>query len=87
MEEALKEIKGGNCNLTDEEVEALFDALGNKRVNKVEASQYVHLSESQFDNEVRCGRIPRGQKLIKGDSKVYWTKRDLIIYMKKWRKK
>lgn len=87
LEDALQRIKSDSCNMSQEEADALFDALGNKRMNKVEAAQFVHLSESQFDNEVRVGRLCRGKKLIKGDSKVYWLKRDLIIYMYTWRKK
>lgn len=86
LEDALSKIESDSCNMSQEEIDALFDVLGNKRMNKVEAAQFVHLSESQFDNEVRVGRLCKGEKLIKGDSKVYWLKRDLIIYMYTWRK-
>lgn len=87
LEDVLVKLKADSCSMSQEEAEMLFDVLGNKRLNKVEAAQFVHLSESQFDNEVRVGRLCKGKKLIKGDSKIYWLKKDLIIYMKQWRNK
>ena len=85
LKDAIQQIELGKFSMTDEEAMMIFDALSFRRMNKGEAARFVHLGESQFDNEVRVGRLPRGRKLIRNDSKIYWSKRDLIMYLHKWR--
>lgn len=87
LETALRDIKSGNCHPSEEESQVLFDALADIKVNKTQACDFLNISQSQFENEVQLGRIPEGKKLYRGDTHKYWTKRDLIYYIKVWRAK
>lgn len=87
LQQAITDIKADRCNMSEEEASALMDALANIKQNKAQAASFVNLSESQFDNEVKVGRLPEGKKLYRGDQHKYWTKRDLICYIKRWRAK
>lgn len=82
LEDAINKLKDGTFNLTDDEMNKLFDALNFRIMNKVESAKFVRLSEKQFENKVSNGIIPKGRKLIEGDSKFYWNRRDLILYIK-----
>lgn len=87
LQQAITDIKADRCNMSEEEASALMDALANIKQNKSQAASFVHLSESQFDNEVKIGRLSEGKKLYRGDNHKYWTKRELISYIKRWRNK
>lgn len=86
LEQALRDVKADRCNMSEAECQSLFDALANIKLNKNQAAEFVHLSQSQFDNEVAVGRIPEGRKLYRGDTHKYWSKRELINYLNTWRK-
>lgn len=87
LQQAISDIKAKRCSPSKEEAELLLDALANIKQNKTQAASFVNLSESQFDNEVSVGRLPEGKKLYRGDQHKYWSKKDLIEYIKRWRNK
>ena len=87
LEEALRNIKEDKCSMSEMEMQALFDALADVKMNKHQAAGMLNLSQSSFENEIASGKIPEGKKLYAGDTHKYWTKRDLILYLKTWRKR
>lgn len=77
----VEDIDCGNSNITEEEgielmkyLQAVTDRT--ERVSKYEAYTYLGISRATFDNYVRAGLIPKGQKQA-GFKELYWTKKDL----------
>ena len=83
-------IDAGNSNLTEDE--ALQDIsylkeLTNKekRLSKCEAYRYLNISRATFDNYVREGKLPKGQKQA-GFKELSWSYKDLNDAIKRLRK-
>lgn len=78
-------IDAGNSNVTEEEQNELLTSLTkltekDKPLTKYESAKFLHISRAAFDNLVKDGFLPEGQKLYQGDSNIFWYKRDLINY-------
>lgn len=73
----------GNSNLSDEEILEVIDMLKEYSrkdipLSKYQAYTYLNISRAKFDNLVREGRLPKGQK-VPGFKELRWYKRDLKI--------
>ena len=56
-----------------------------KRLSKYEACRYLNISRATFDNYVREGKLPKGQKQA-GFKELSWSYKDLNDVIKRLRK-
>lgn len=90
LQRVIDNIDAGNSNATEEEMLQSLEAikrLTDKEVpmTKYQACKYLLISRATFDNLVKGGKLPKGEKLYAGDSNIFWLKKDLDKY--KYRKK
>lgn len=83
LQKLINDIDAGNSNMSEEEIQEVIDKLkeySRKDVplSKYQAYTYLNISRAKFDNLVREGRLPKGQK-VAGFKELRWYKRDLII--------
>lgn len=71
--------KGGQpCNLTEDELDDVWDGLNNQPVSKeVACAELLHISRSTFNARIAAGVYPEGRHSRNGKGK-YWYKQDLI---------
>lgn len=82
-------IDSGNSNITSEEAIEIAKVLASYtdkeiRLSKYQACRYLNMSRATFDNYVRYGKLPRGEKQ-QGFKELSWKKKDLdeFIYKRK----
>ena len=86
-------IDSGNSNLTEDETLELIKVIKSytdktQRLSKYQACQKLNISRATFDNLVREGIIPRGEKVV-GFKELFWTEKVLdeaLINIKKNKK-
>lgn len=83
----IDEIDAGNSNLTEEECIDVIKTLQrytdkNKKLSKYQACKYLDMSRATFDNCIRKGDIPKGQKEA-GFKELFWNESDLKEYLYK----
>lgn len=83
----INNIDTGNSNITEDEAIELTKVLQSYtdktvKMSKYQACQYLNISRATFDNLVREGKLPRGQK-VTGFKELFWTKKDLSDIVKK----
>ena len=83
-------IDAGNSNLTEDEALQVISYLKEltnkeKRLSKCEAYRYLNVSRATFDNYVREGKLPKGQKQA-GFKELSWSYKDLNDAIKRLRK-
>lgn len=66
----------------EEEAMELIDSINRitntkTKLSKYQACKYLHISRATFDNWVKDGKIPKGQK-EQGFTELFWVKEDLI---------
>ena len=79
----VNDIKCGNSNASDEELLDCIEVVKkitrkDEPLSKYQAYTYLNISRAKFDNLVREGRLPKGQK-VAGFKELRWYKRDLKI--------
>jgi predicted DNA-binding transcriptional regulator AlpA len=77
----INDIDSGNSNITEKEAAEIIEVIKNltdktQRLSKYQACQKLNVSRATFDNLVRKGIIPRGQK-IAGYKELFWLEKDL----------
>ena len=77
----VNDIDTGNTELSDKEMMEIVDVLKrynfrDKFISKYQAYTYLNLRRAQFDNLVREGIIPRGQK-AEGFKELQWSLKDI----------
>ena len=80
---ALDNIDSGNSNITDEECQKLVDLLssiGEPRMSKYQACEFLNISRSKFDSLVREGKLPDGKRQA-GFKEKFWKKSDIMKYI------
>lgn len=83
----INDIDTGNSNISQEdslELIKLIQSYTDKtiKLSKYQACQYLNCSRASFDNYVRYGLIPQGQKQA-GFKEKFWIKKDLEDFIKK----
>lgn len=83
LQNIIDDMDCGNSNLSDEEILEVIDMLKEYSrkdipLSKYQAYTYLNISRAKFDNLVREGRLPKGQK-VPGFKELRWYKRDLKI--------
>ena len=75
------DIDAGNSNLDEDEALELVKVLRETArkdmpMSKYQAYTYLGVSRATFDNLVRSGKVPRGEK-VPGFKELQWRKKDL----------
>lgn len=81
LEKIINDINCGNSNITEDEAMEIIKIIKSytdrtQRLSKYQACQKLNVSRATFDNLVREGIIPRGEKVI-GFKELFWEKKVL----------
>lgn len=80
-----KDLEKGNFECSEEEMESALDELAKfnsqRHMSKESACMYLDISRATFDNLVREGKIPKGEKAL-GFKELGWKKSDLDKVLK-----
>lgn len=87
----IQNIDSGNSNITENEALEIIEVIKTftdktQRLSKYQACQKLNISRATFDNIVREGIIPRGQK-VAGFKELFWTEKDLSKVIEERQKK
>lgn len=81
LQESIDNIDAGNSNFSEEELNNIIKDItklnrGIKRISKREACERIlHCSPSTFDNYLKLGLIPKGNKEY-GFKELSWSEKD-----------
>lgn len=81
LERIINDIDCGNSNITEDEAMDIIKIIKSytdktQRLSKYQACQKLNVSRATFDNLVREGVIPRGEKVI-GFKELFWKEKTL----------
>ena len=81
LEKIINDIDCGNSNITEDEAMDIIKIIKSytdktQRLSKYQACQKLNVSRATFDNLVREGVIPRGEKVI-GFKELFWEEKTL----------
>lgn len=79
-------IDSGNSNISEDEAIQTIKYLRNftdreQILSKYQACEYLNVSRATFDNYVKDGLLPKGQKQA-GFKELHWTKKSLDNFIK-----
>lgn len=85
LQQYVDDINSGNCQISYEDQCQILKALtsiysGSEIMSKQMAADYIGVSRATFDNYVKNGYIPKGEKKD-GFKELHWHKSDLDIYL------
>lgn len=77
----IDDIDAGNSHIDEK---SALDIIKNLKelsskdtpISKYQACKYINMSRASFDNYIRAGKLPKGQKII-GFTELVWFKKDL----------
>lgn len=86
LQKIISDIDAGNSNITEDEAIEMVKVIKSytdktQRLSKYQACQKLNISRATFDNLVREGKIPRGQK-VAGFKELFWVEKDLNTIIK-----
>ena len=81
LEKIINDIDCGNSNITEDEAMDIIKIIKSytdktQKLSKYQACQKLNISRATFDNLVREGVIPRGEKVI-GFKELFWEEKVL----------
>lgn len=81
LERIINDIDCGNSNITEDESMEIIKVIKSytdrtQRLSKYQACQKLNVSRATFDNLVREGVIPRGEKVV-GFKELFWKEKTL----------
>ena len=81
LEKIINDIDCGNSNITEDEAMDIIKIIKSytdktQRLSKYQACQKLNVSRATFDNLVREGVIPRGEKVV-GFKELFWNEKTL----------
>ena len=81
LEKVINDIDCGNSNITEDEAIEMIKVIKSytdktQRLSKYQACQKLNVSRATFDNLVREGVIPKGEKVI-GFKELFWKEKTL----------
>ena len=81
LEKIINDIDCGNSNITEDEAMDIIKIIKSytdktQRLSKYQACQKLNVSRATFDNLVREGVIPRGEKVV-GFKELFWEEKVL----------
>ena len=78
LQQFVYDIDAGNSIITEEDqndIIELIQKINQKELSKIESANYIGVCRATFDNYVKKGLIPKGQK--KQGHPLLWNKSDL----------
>lgn len=84
LQRTLEDIDAGNTNISEDDAVKIIEMLqrlNSKEFSKLEAANYLGVSRATFDNYIKRGWIPKGQKRL-GWKELSWNKLDLDNFLK-----
>lgn len=78
LQQLLDDIDSGNSNISEQkqtEIIQLIQSINSKELSKIEAANYIGICRATFDNYIKKGLIPKGQK--RQGHPLLWNKSDL----------
>ena len=80
-------IDSGNSNISEDEGMEIIGIIKEftdktQRMSKYKACQYLNVSRATFDNYVREGKLPKGEKAA-GFKELSWDKKTLDNFKKR----
>ena len=87
LKKVIDDIDAGNSNIKEDEAIEIVKVIKSytdktKRLSKYQECQKLNVSRATFDNLVREGIIPRGEKVI-GFKELFWEEKTLDDCIKK----
>ena len=85
LQQIINDIDSNNSNISERqqfEVIKFIQKINTKELSKLEAADYIGVSRATFDNYIRKGLIPKGQKRV-GFKELSWNKCDLDEFLEK----
>lgn len=87
LKKIIDDIDAGNSNIKEDEAIEIVKVIKSytdktKRLSKYQACQKLNVSRAAFDNLVREGIIPRGEKVV-GFKELFWEEKTLDDCIKK----
>lgn len=81
LERVINDIDCGNSNITEDEAMEMIKVIKSytdktQKLSKYQACQKLNVSRATFDNLVREGVIPRGEKVV-GFKELFWKENAL----------
>ena len=81
LERIINDINCGNSNITEDEAMEMIKVIKSytdktQRLSKYQACKKLNVSRATFDNLVREGVLPRGEKVV-GFKELFWLEKDL----------
>lgn len=81
LQNAIDSIDCNNSNASDEQCDEIIEVVNRvlntkNKLSKYQACKYLNISRATFDNYVRAGKIPKGEK-EQGFKELFWTKESL----------
>lgn len=64
------------------ELAELLSRIGETRISKCEAMNYINCSPATFDRQIMAGKIPKGKKQL-GFKELYWYKSEILQHINK----
>lgn len=77
LREIADKIDAGNCEITEGEAMELLSQISHEPLSKTQAYQELGISRAKFDQLVKEGKLPKGQKRL-GFKELVWYKDELI---------
>lgn len=86
LQSIINDIDCGNSNIDEKDALNIINIIKHytdktQKLSKYQACQKLNISRATFDNLVREGVIPRGQK-VAGFKELFWVEKDLNNIMK-----
>ena len=85
LQQFINDIDSGNSNIDEaqqSEIIELLQRINQKEMSATEASQYIGVCRTTFNNYIDRGLIPKGKKRM-GFKELSWSKYDLDKFLKK----
>lgn len=86
MIDAGKEMKAGNCHLTDDQAMHIFETVAHKEMSREEACDFVNMNSNKFADHITLNKLPKGRKR-RGFKELVWYKDELYKALVKLRNK
>lgn len=87
LQSVINDIDCGNSNISEKDALHIINTIKvytdkTQKISKYQACQKLNISRATFDNLVRKGLIPKGQK-VAGFKELFWTEKDLVKIINK----
>ena len=76
LRDAADKIDAGTSEITESEAMSILGVVAHEALSKEQASNYLNLSRSRFDDLVRERKVPKGKK-VAGFKELRWYKDEL----------